>query len=220
MDRSFLRPEATPRGARPVERGRRAGQLAGAGGRRRGHRTRRAAAAAARPRLRARSGLPLRAPDGVRAHARLPGGQAVAARRAISRAPRRRPRPMSPSGRGGPRERRGERRAPARSGGERPAAQPRLPAAVRRPLRLAARRRGLPGGAGLAGVHALGRADRAVAAGNRDDGAADRAAAARRGGQRPLRPPARDAVRRPRARGAAGAARARWRPAGRCVCGR
>ena len=44
MDRSFLRPGATPRGADLVERGGRARQLARAGGRRRGHRARRAAA--------------------------------------------------------------------------------------------------------------------------------------------------------------------------------
>ena len=40
-----------------------------------------------------------------------------------------------------------------------PLAQPRLPAAVRRSLRVAARRRRVPGGAGVAGLHALERPD-------------------------------------------------------------
>ena len=53
MDRSFLRPDASARGRGPLERRGRARQLARAGCRRRGHRTRRAAAQAARPRLRA-----------------------------------------------------------------------------------------------------------------------------------------------------------------------
>ena len=45
-----------------------------------------------------------------------------------------------------------------------PLRKPRLPAAVRRALRVAARRRSLPGGPGLGGLHALRRPHRAVAA--------------------------------------------------------
>ncbi len=64
-------------GGGPLERRRRARQLAGPGGGGGGHRARRAVQAPARPRLRARAGLSLRTPDGVRADAQLPRGSIV-----------------------------------------------------------------------------------------------------------------------------------------------
>ena len=91
-----------------------------------------------------------------------------------------------------------------------PLRRPRLPSHVVGHDDLADRRRRVPGGAGLGGLRALERADRAVAGVDRDDRADDRPAARRRGRLGPLRPAPGDDRRRRRAgrgRRADGAAR-------------
>ncbi len=189
MDRSFLRPEAT-RSRRSLQRRGGARQLARPGGRRGGHRTRRSA-------LRRLRDLGCELGQGFHfAHPHGVGSTWPTTWRECRRMPASpcRPRTMPRSssegfafpGRSAARQL-VDQTASSRS--ITPLANRDFRLLFAGALRVAARRRSVPGRAGLGGLHALERADRAVAARNRDDRAADRAAAVRRGGERPARPP-------------------------------
>ena len=167
MDRSFLRERRRRRSPSGLAAAVVAlGETLAARGRGRGHRVPRAVAARCATSA-ATSGRASCSPGRWTPTRR----SSSCARACRPRRPSRGPQPMQHSHEGLDRDGRLQPRPPPRA-----AAPPRLPAAVERHVRLAARRRRLPRRDGVAGLRALQRADRAVDGRHRDDRADDRAA--------------------------------------------